>query len=66
MVAVEHVAENATAGQSELVVLTLRNGGTLVVAVSNEKDADKTHVLTHGERDWRWQGFVDVLYEGES
>ena len=66
VVAVEHVAESATAGQSELVVLTLRNGGTLVVAVSNEKDADKTHVLTHGERDWRWQGFVDVLYEGES
>jgi len=66
VVAIEHVAADEKSGHAELVVLTLRNGDTLAVALSNDKAAGKSHVISHGQRDWRWQGFVDVLFEGNN
>ncbi len=60
VVGLAHIQE----AQAELVVMTLRDGGTLVVAVAHDTDAKKTHKVSHAGREWRWEGFVAVLYVG--
>lgn len=49
------------ADDADLIVLTLRGGQVLTVALAHEAGADQQHVVTDGGHDWRWRGVIDVL-----
>ena len=56
--------EHVRAGDADLVLLTLRDGSELTIAISNDPKADRQHKVVENEREWLWQGFVDVLHRG--
>jgi len=56
--------EHVRSGDADLVLLTLRDGSELTIAISNDPKADRQHKVVENEREWLWQGFVDVLHRG--
>jgi len=58
IVAVDHIHANG----SDLVLLQLRDGSELAVAISNDGVADKQHKISRDKREWGWRGFVEVLH----
>ena len=61
IIGVEHVQTEG----SELVLLNLRDGGELAVAISNDPVKDRQHTVVWKGQEWRWQGFMDVLHRGD-
>ena len=49
---------------NDLVLLELRNGAELTIAISNNPDASQEHKVAKDGREWSFSGFVEVLHRG--
>ena len=56
--------EHVRSGDADLVLLKLRDGAELTIAISNNPAPDAQHKVVEDGREWLWQGFVEVLHKG--
>ncbi|RME63633.1 MAG: alginate lyase, partial [Alphaproteobacteria bacterium] len=52
--------EHALVNGADLVLIKTRGGEEIAIAIANDPAPEKHHRIAHGNREWRWDGFIKM------